>query len=167
MRHGQPVVEQLFGNGKDGGIDADGQSQGGCRHGGEAGALAQDAQAVANVAPRGKEGKKGARLQLPFAQYGRVAELTARCKSGIVRRHPLPQKSIGQHSQVFLHFIIELPIGFLQRQQPRDLCKKGMKRSHHRQPCLSSRNTRPITPEMRSQFSVSRASCFRPDRVME
>ena len=32
--------------------------------------------------------------------------------------------------------------------------------------CPSSRRTRPMTPEMRSQFSVSRTSCFDPLLVM-
>jgi hypothetical protein len=61
----------------------------------------------------------------------------------------------------------ELDIGLMALEKAFQAGKNESQRIHHGYPSLSSRNTRRITPELRSQFSVSRSNCFSPRFVME
>ena len=64
-----------------------------------------------------------------------------------------------------LQFLFELAITLAFPEQSLQFGKEDAQHPVH--PCFSSRRTRPITPAMRSQFSVSTASCFMPTLVIE
>src|SRR5262245_30112155 len=104
-------------------------------------------------------------------QQGRVAELSPRCCCRVRPRHPLRDESVGKQRQVFLDLVPEFTRVLLSAQEPAHLRGKRLEpglstRPHGFRPC-SRRSTRPITPEMRSQFWVSASSCFSPRLVME
>jgi hypothetical protein len=101
-----------------------------------------------------------------------IAELPPRGQGGFFPGHPLRHESVREQLQVFLDFVIETIITWLFAQKPahprRERPQPRLSTCPHTYPSsCSSRSTRPITVEMRSQFSVSTSNCFRPRLLME
>jgi len=83
----------------------------------------------------------------------------------------LPDKPLGEQLQMFLDLVVELAVAMVPAQKTAQLRRKSPQPRFslcaHDSLAASSRSTRPITPEIRSQFSASTSSCFSPRLVME
>lgn len=79
----------------------------------------------------------------------------------------MPAISLSQQCDVFLYLSHEILIaGLIANRAPQPAPKVPNRPNYHvvRTP---NRSTRPITPDILSQFSVSFASCFNPLLVIE
>jgi hypothetical protein len=107
------------------------------------------------------------RLQLvPFlAQAGRVPELTPRRGGRVLRGKALTHVAFREQPEVLVDFRIERAIVGAAEQgtQALDAASPGTAGHVSR----SRQRMRPMTPAIRCQSSVSRASCFMPRRVIE
>ena len=74
---------------------------------------------------------------------------------------------LGQQLKMRLRLQVELRIRLFLSEEAAYSGHQSKNPGSHGYFCASKRKTRPITPEIRSQFSVSTASCFRPCRVIE
>src|SRR5207253_1017473 len=90
-----------------------------------------------------------------------------RRQHGGFRCHALPAIPLRQQSDVFFQLRLELQVARLVANRVPHSRPQLTKPSHDH--CLypSSRSRRSITPEIRSQSSVSLASCFKPLFVIE
>lgn len=111
--------------------------------------------------------QKLARFPMPLSEQCRVAELAASRRPGILRIHPLPNEFVRQQLKMRLRFQVKFRIGLLLSKKAANAGHKSKNPCIHRYFFASRRKTRPITPEIRSQFSVSTASCVRPRLVIE
>ena len=92
----------------------------------------------------------------------------ALCRSfSITGFHTLKNEALFQHLDVELDLIFQFAPGSPLLKQCPKLCHENAYPAGHsyRSPCKLS--TRAMTPEIRSQLSVSIASCFRPALVIE
>src|SRR5215472_546250 len=99
-------------------------------------------------------------------QQGRVAELPPGSQRGVFRTHALPDISFDEQVEMFLDFGVEFQIARSRTEHSTNSLHQIADEAHDNYLWPSNRRTRPMTPEIRSQSSVSRASCFRPCRVM-
>ena len=151
---------------------ADAQSQRDDRHRRESPALPQHAQRVPQVVPPRLD--RGERLQRSavLLQQGGVAELPSRGAAASSLDIPCAT-NLSASSRTCSWISSSNPSS--RCCLPRNTAQLRRERSQprlstcpHTYPSsCSSRSTRPITSEMRSQFSVSTSSCFRPRLVME
>src|SRR5262249_2297710 len=124
----------------------------------------QLARGIAHIAPEDFDPRDSLHVSSVLLQSGGVAELPARGEFGLIGGHSLTLVALRQQAQVRANFIAELAIRLATHQS----CEAGHPKPEPRDHFWPSRlNTRPITPEMRFQFSVSRANCFCPFFVME
>ena len=79
---------------------------------------------------------------------------------------PSPPIALRQQSDVFLDLVLELEVAPFIANRATDPRPQFSQPADH-DFSLANRSTRPITPEIRSQSSVSFASCFRPLFVIE
>jgi len=82
-------------------------------------------------------------------------------------RHSLADEPFCEQVDVSLYFIAELAVGFSQAEEPAKSRKGATNPVAHDYFCASRRRTRPMTLEIRSQFSVSIVSRFSPCFVIE
>src|SRR5262249_7926617 len=106
-------------------------------------------------------------LAVRLLQQCDVSEPAACGPSGLGLGHPLADISLGGQAQVRLDLLVELWVRFAISEQSPKPVRQGAQIMDHLYSWPSSFNRRPITPAIRSQFSVSRASCFRPLFVIE
>src|SRR5262245_33610005 len=96
-----------------------------------------------------------------------VSELSAGGAGGLGLGHPLADISLSEHAHVRLDLVAEFSVCSAIPEQSPKFRRQGAQIVGHLYSWPSSLNRRPITPAIRSQFSVSRASCFRPLFVIE
>jgi hypothetical protein len=108
-----------------------------------------------------------AHFAIDLLQQRDVSELAARGPGGLGLGHPLAYISLGEQTQVRLDLVVELLIRFAVSEQSSKPRRQRAQMMDHLYPWPSSFNSRPITPAIRSQFSVSSASCLRPLFVIE
>src|SRR5258708_3598469 len=104
---------------------------------------------------------------MALPQQCRVAELTARGCTCIFRIHSLPNELLRQQLKMRLHLPVKFGVRLFPSEKTAYSGHKSKNRGSHGHFSASKRKTRPITPEIRSQFSVSIASCVRPRLVIE
>src|SRR5580704_1757593 len=120
-----------------------------------------------HIPAKGRKREKATRVAMPLAQQGGIAKLTAGHLGGLFQGHALTKITLGEQLQMRLQLIVKLAMDPGLRKQGLQFCNQDAQPAAGAHPCLSSRKTRPITPDMRSQFSLSTANCFRPRLVME
>src|SRR6185437_5977703 len=102
-----------------------------------------------------------------LAQKSRIAKLPSRRRCRARRLSTLLDQSVGQHLNVQLNLIFQIDYDTFSLNRCANFgCEHAKSIGHDHLPA-SSRSTRAITPEMRSQFSSSTASCFKPLLVIE
>ena len=101
-----------------------------------------------------------------FAERRDVSELAACGVPRILGTHPVADELFDEEAEVQLHFLIEIALGSVRREQ---VVQPGDESPHafHSPPRGASARRRVITPAIRSQSAVSLASCFRPRPVIE
>jgi len=125
----------------------------------------QQPHAVAQVFPQPFQSRKGSHFVHRLPEDKAVAKL-APCRVGsLFGRHAPAHEALGQQSQVLSHFLIEIAILSRLVKRAAELGGEDADAGDHGS-SPARRSTRPMTPEMRSQLAVSRASCFRPLRVI-
>src|SRR6266542_3019385 len=98
---------------------------------------------------------------MSLLQQCQVSELAARDPQGLGLGHSLADISLGEQTQVSLDLVVELSIHSAISEQSSKSRREGAQIVSHLSSWPSSFNRRPITPAIRSQFSVSSASCLR------
>src|SRR5438552_1624592 len=87
--------------------------------------------------------------------------------AGLLVLHPASLVVFSEHRHVRFEFFREVAIEGLASKESADSSDHAPDCGEHRYLRSPRSNNRPMTPEMRSQFSVSAASCFRPAFVIE
>ena len=136
----------------------------GCRR--EAWILTQHTERVGQIRAQRLDGWEHLHVPPVFLYQCGVAELPPRCEHGGFRRHALPPIALRQQSDVFLDLVLKLEVALFIANRATDPRPQFPQPTDH-DFSLANRSTRPITPEIRSQSSVSFASCFRPLFVIE
>jgi hypothetical protein len=106
-------------------------------------------------------------IAAPLLEQRDVSELASGGLGGLILGHPLANISFGEQAQMRLDLLVEIPLHSAISEQFAKFRRQGAQIVGHLYSWPSSLNRRPITPAIRSQFSVSRASCFRPLFVIE
>src|ERR1051326_72813 len=153
---------------ENGGGRSDAQRECGDRGNGESRSFAELAECISNVLEDGLNGWKTAPVAKPLAHLCDTSKLTFRRMMRLFGSHALPHEAIGEHRKVRLKFFVAV---LIEAPLQEETAKRGQPGSnggkHLCHLCCSSRSTRPMTPEMRSQSRVSRASWRRPALVIE
>jgi hypothetical protein len=144
---------------------AQGQGQRGDE--GDAGISPQHPYAVTQILKEGIHDSDPTHLAVLLPQQSDVAELAARGSGGLGFTHALANISLGEQAQMRLDLVVEFLVSFATSEQSPESSRQRAQIVGHLYSCPSSLNRRPITPAIRSQFSVSRASCLRPLLVIE
>src|SRR5262249_17632088 len=134
---------------------------------GKAGIFPQRPHAISNVLNKGIDKSDSTHLAVYLLQQCDVSELASGGPSGLGLGHPLVDISLGEQAHVRLDLIVELLIRSAISEQSPKSRHKDAQIMDHLYPWPSNFNSRPITPAIRSQFSVSSASCLRPLFVIE
>src|SRR5689334_15582721 len=96
-----------------------------------------------------------------------VAELATGCGFRLLRRQAAGAITLRQKVEMFLNLGIELGLPTTAAPQSAKPCTHGARTCDRVHFGPSRHRIRPITPEIRSQSSVSRTSCFSPSFVIE
>src|SRR6266508_1600545 len=164
---GHRAQKQRIDDAEDRGVCANAERQGQYSNQREAGILEQHSQAIPQILKERIDDSESTHLAIHLLQQCHVSELAARGPSGLDLGHPLADISLGEQAQMRLDLVVELSIRLTISEQSSKSRYQGAQIVGHFYSWPSSLGTRPITPEIRSQFSVSSASCFRPLFVIE
>ena len=99
-----------------GGADADSENED--SHGGEAGALAQHAQGVANVFEERLDERQAAEIAVRLPELRGSSQPQASLAKSLLRGHAAPDVFLREHGKVVLKLLFELPIQAADREQP-------------------------------------------------
>src|ERR1700679_3416844 len=100
-------------------------------------------------------------------QQGRITKLAASGVGCFSSGHSLADETFCEQFDVRLDFVAELTVLFSLAEEPAKSRQGEANRGEHDYFCSSMRRTRPMTPGIRSQFSVSIVSRFSPRFVIE
>src|ERR1700722_20753862 len=100
-------------------------------------------------------------------QQSRITKLAAGGVGCFSSRHSLADEPLCKQFDVRLHFFAELTVRLSLAEEPAKSRQGAANRGEHDYFCPSMRRTRPMTPEIRSQFSVSIVSPFSPRFFLE
>ena len=100
-------------------------------------------------------------------QQSSITKLAPSPVGSFCSRHSLMNKPLREQFDVRLQFIAELVVRFSLAEEPAKSRNRTTNPGEHDYFSPSRRRTRPMTPEIRSQFSVSIANCFSPRLVIE
>ena len=156
------MEQQTAHNTENGGVCADTERQSRHYSGRKRWTSFQHACRVPNITPKLFQCRKRLHSPAILPEESGVAKLPARGTRSFIRQHSLPRVPFGKERDVSCDFVVEIKIAVPLKeaaQLPNDSVE-------HRYFSGTSWSTRPITPAIRSQFSVSRASCRRPVRVI-
>src|SRR5207244_4379358 len=124
--------------------------------------LAQYADGVAQVLQYGFKERQPTQVALLFLDLLDSTETEQRLATSFLRRQALAQVVLDHQAEMFLDLGVKFVLGARLSKQPQNAREEC---PHDYLELRASR--RPMTPDIRSQFWVSEASCFLPARVME
>jgi hypothetical protein len=149
---------------EDGRVGADTESERQDCDGGEPEVPSQQAKAVAEVLKQDFD--CGKRVPFPVGLFspGNAAEAPQSDETGLLRRHALTEVFADFHLEMKLELFIQIMFHCPLAKETAETLQKHAQWRHDASP--EGLRKRAMISEMRSQFSLSAASCFLPARVM-
>jgi hypothetical protein len=154
VANGQRLEHDGIDQAKDGGVGADTESEGRHGDGGEAGSLAQHAEAVADVGEEIFEPTPAPHLTRRFLDQGFVAEFATGGVQGFLGRFAALDTCADGHFEMGTDFVLEIPIALAPE-----------KESHASLSPFAGFKMPPMATVSRSQRERSAARCFLPAAV--
>ncbi len=166
IAEGKRAQHERVDDAEDGDVGADAEREDEDGDEGEAAVAAQGAEGVAKILQEDVERGEAARGALLLARLLDAAEADEGQTAGFLGRKAAPEILFDGEVEVRGEFLLEVGVADGLVEEGTDAGEGGAETGDHSAPSGDCASTRPITSERRRQSAASRASCFRPLRVM-